>query len=898
MSDASQPQSRPSTRSRSKAPERILLGLAVLLIGVGVLSVPLRRLLTPPDQIGVTGEVLEELQPAERIAVEPGVLDDYNLVIITTDTTRADRLHAYGNRSVSTPTLDRLAREGVLFANAITPSPSTMPSHSSLMTGLYPIHHGVRANGTFKLEDGITTLAEHLGEAGWRTGAVISAFVLDSRFGLDQGFELYHDDLTRGVKLSPHMFRERAAELTNEPALNWLIDHADERFFLWVHYFDPHAAYLPPEPFRENYTQDLYDGEIAYVDSQIGALLAELENLGLGRKTLVVYTSDHGEGLGEHGEQTHSLLTYDPTLRIPLIVHAPERLPQGVVVERQVSSIDVVPTVLSLLGVPPLAGLDGVDLTEPPEPGPRSIYFESIAPMTLHGWAPLMGIRRDDYKYILAPTPELYDLRDDPKERDNLHEEEAEIAAELRDELVVLLGADPLVAAQVTTNLELDPEMRSQLAALGYVHTVSETSEAEARAEFDPKEMIYHWEQVQQGINLRAQGQLDEAIPILEKSVAEVEGDLFARNVLAGAYQMRGEFDRAMELYEGSAEFEPNDEGILLGMAGVQMSRGALEEAEALIRSALELESESASAYLGLGRLALLRRKPEEARALFEQAIEMDPGTSGPTGYVQIGWLELRAHRLEEARQAFREALRIDGLNGPARDGLANVLIAEQKLDEAAQMLAQALRFDPNQPRALASLASLISRGEDQEQAFEVVNRALELSPKSPEAHNALGLIYRRQGQYELAEEHYRKSIEYGPVLDKPHVNLAQLYTRQERHDDAREQFSEALLKNRFNKVALANLGAGHYNEGRPDEAYRFYRRALAIDPDYALVHRNLGALYIVRDQPQLAAHHLGRSLELEPRQPGAEEMRYQISQAEETLRERRAGGSGGSDGS
>ena len=326
----------------------------------------LRHLAPDPSRAGITGRVLEDLVPAEHVEAAPGRLRDWNLIVVTTDTTRADHLHAYGNQSVATPVLDALARDGVLFAEATTPSPATLPAHSSLLTGLYPIHHGARANGTFRLGGEVETLAERLRGAGYRTGAVISAFVLDSRFGLDQGFELYHDDLSAGIKLSPHMFRERAAELTNEPAVRGCASTPTSASSCGCTTSTRTPPISPPEPFRSEYGSDPYDGEIAYADSQIGALLAELDDLGVRDRTLVVYTADHGEGLGEHGEDTHSLLTYDATLHVPLVLSAPAALPRGRVIASPVSLVDVVPTVLSLLGLPREGALDGIDLTQPP----------------------------------------------------------------------------------------------------------------------------------------------------------------------------------------------------------------------------------------------------------------------------------------------------------------------------------------------------------------------------------------------------------------------------------------------------------------------------------------------------------------------------------------------------
>jgi arylsulfatase A-like enzyme/Tfp pilus assembly protein PilF len=874
----------PDKQKGLRRAELFFLVLAVVLVLAGITSILLRWILDDPRHAGITREVLPELEGVNRIHASAGALRGFNLLLITTDTTRADHIGAYGNQSIQTPIIDGLARDGILGANTVTPSPSTVPAHSSLLTGLYPIHHGARANGTFRLEDDITTLAEHLRASGYRTGAVISAFVLDSRFGLDQGFEDYHDDLTRGVQRSPHMFRERPAELANEAALAWLDENGDERFFLWVHYFDPHASYLPPEPFRTRYAEDLYDGEIAYVDAQIGALLSRLEESGVRDRTLVVYTSDHGEGLGEHGEQTHSLLTYDATLRVPLILSAPSALPRGKVLGTQTSLVDVVPTVLALLGEEIPEGLDGRSLLQPPGPEPRPVYFETIATMTLHGWAPLMGVRRADYKYILAPKAELYDLRNDPRELQNLHDRETDWVSALRDTLVEIIGGDPLVAASVEANLALDDEAQRRLESLGYIDATPGTTAVPNQFELDPKEMIHHWENLQRAINLRIQGNLKAALPILEDAVAEVEADIFARGLLAGTYQVRGEHERALAIYQRSAEIEPRDEGIHLGIASVHFARGEALQAEAAIRKALEIAPESAPAHIQLGRLALMQRDEAKALDLFQKAIAMSPGASGAPAYTETGRLHLRAHRLGQARTAFKKAIAIDAFNGAAHDGLANLLIAEGKRKEAARELAIALRFNPVQPRALATLASLLSADGEHQRALSLCQRALELSPKSPWAHTTIGLVHRRLNHLELAEEHYRKAIAYAPHMDEPHINLAQLHERKGNHQDAVKEFQAALVVNRHSRIALANLGAHHYNQGRIDTALRFYRRALRVDPDYALVHKNIGSIYQLKDQPRLAVEHFRRALELDPNQPDVKKLRLALTQVETLL--------------
>ncbi|MHC4318727.1 MAG: tetratricopeptide repeat protein [Planctomycetota bacterium] len=870
----------PDKRRRSRWPERIWLTVAVVLIGGGVALIALNWALRLRPQEVTTHEIQAQLDPVDRIEAQPGDLRGFNVLLITSDTTRADHVGCYGNRGVATPVIDDLARHGTLCATAVTPSPATLPAHASLLTGLYPYRHGARANGTFRLEDRVTTLAERLRDADYRTAAVISAFVLDSRFGLDQGFEVYDDDLTKGIKHSPHMFRERPGELTNEPVTAWLGENGHEPFFLWVHYFDPHAAYLPPEPYRTQYRHALYDGEIAYVDAQVGALMEQLEALGVRDKTLVIFASDHGEGLGEHGEQTHSLLVYDSTLHVPLIFNAPARLPRGKVMHRQTCLVDVVPTVLALLGEEVPDDLDGVSLCQPAPAEPRPVLIETIATMTLHGWAPLVGVRREDYKYILAPTPELYDLQRDPKELDNLHAAEPKIVRAMSDRLGAWLGEDPFLATRRAVDLgslDADDEVLAHLAALGYVGTVRGQRD-DAAPMHDPKDMVPHWERLQHAVHLRIQGKLNEALPIIEACVAEVEGDIFARSVLGSAYLQRGEHDRALEVYRRAVELEPNDETLHLGIAAVHLVRGELEASEQAIERALGIEPQSGPAYVARGRIAMRRQDEDQALRHFEKAIELDPGGTGPGAYNEIGVMHLRARRLAEARAAFRSALEIDALNGGAHTGLANVLIEEGELDEAMRELRMALRFDPNQAGALASLGGLQREQGAHDQALALCERALELSPKFPQAHNNIGLVYRHQGKLDLAEEHYLKAIEYGPYLDAPHINLAQLYIRQDRLDDGMEQFRSALRVNPYCTIALANLGARHFNEHRVGQAFAFYRRALSIDPDYALVHKHIASIYELRDDPGQAAHHLRRSLDLDPDQPGSEQMRHDLA--------------------
>lgn len=826
--------------------------------------------------------VLPELEAAPRMELEPGALKGWNVLLISIDTTRADHLNCYGYPYSKTPTLNDLARHGVLYSRAYTPSPSTLPAHCSLMTGLYPLHHGVRANGTFRLAEEKTTLAEVLGAAGYVTGAAISAFVLDSRFGLDQGFGSYDDDLTVGMKYSPHMFRERAAELTNVPVTRWLREHGHERFFFWVHYFDPHAPYLPPEPYRTNYAQGLYEGEIDYVDEQIGKMLTVLDEIGIRDHTLVIVVSDHGEGLGQHGEQTHSLLVYDSTLHVPMIFSAPLPFPQGRVVHDQACLTDVMPTVLELLGIAGPAGVDGVSLLKRISDVRESICIETLCTMVLHGWAPLLGIRQSDHKFILAPVKELYDLRNDPLEETNVHDERSDIAARLYQELIRLAGtADPYLATAVEQDIEMDSQTRRNLESLGYVFS-RKGKLAEPQSLPDPKEMVYHWERLQKAVNLKLAGRVKEAAAIIEECVQKVPRDVYARQNLADVHSLMGDLDKAMDTLRPALELHPEDTGLKVAMASLHVNKGQIAEAEQYYQEVLEAEPESPEALMGLAYVTHLRGRPDEAIATLERVVALDPGTAGPSAYNQIGLIHLRAGRIDQARQAYEASLRIDALNGSAHDGLANVFLAEDNHDEALKHLDAALRFNPLQLDALATMGGLHRERGAMEAAEAYCRRALDINPKFAIALNNLGLIYRQQDRLDEAEKAYRDAIEASPRLAIPHYNLAQLLLQKGEESEAGAEFLAAVRADPNDTRALVNLATYHYRRDQPAEAARWYRRAVALKPDYALAHKYLGLICASTDHPWASIYHLEQALNHNPDDAEADGLRQVLDKMRE----------------
>ncbi|MGB7296944.1 MAG: sulfatase, partial [Candidatus Aminicenantales bacterium] len=373
--------------------------------------------------------------------IPPDLRESLNIVLFTIDTLRADHLECYGYDRIKTPHINRLAAEGTLFKHVISPTPLTLPAHSSIFTGTYPLFHGVRDNGGFYLDPKHVTLAEMLKDKGYTTGAFVGAFVLDSRWGVDQGFDHYFDnfDLTKYKKISLDTVQRRGDEVLEE-ARSWIGGNDQGKFFAWIHLYDPHTPYDPPEPYKTQYKggpYSLYDGEIAYVDELIGGFLEFLEARNLSGRTLIIFTADHGEMLGEHKESAHGFFIYDAAVRVPLIFHLPGGAAgRGREVSRQVSSVDIMPTVIDLVGAAAPPAVQGESLVpllrERGVKAEPAAYSETFFPRYHYGWSELRSLRQDRFKFIDAPRPELYDVLADPGELRNLINERASLGHEMK----------------------------------------------------------------------------------------------------------------------------------------------------------------------------------------------------------------------------------------------------------------------------------------------------------------------------------------------------------------------------------------------------------------------------------------------------------------------------------
>ena len=421
-----------------------------------------------------------------------------NLVVVTLDTTRADRIGAYRQpAAAATPVFDHLAAEGVLFEQAMSSAPLTLPAHATMFTGGFPPQHGVRDNGGFFLDPGAVTLAERLASRGYRTGAFVGAYVLDSKWGLDQGFEHYADDFDLSkVKALSLGNVHRRADAVVDLALPWLQTVAGQPFFAWLHFYDAHAPYDAPEPFGSRYAGQPYNGEVAFADAQLGRVVEFLEQRHLLNRTIVVVLGDHGESLGEHDEGTHGFFIYETATRVPFLIRAPFSRTTGRRVASLVRTADLMPTILDLLG--PAAG------ESPSGPG-RSLapvmtgdrarleaegYAEAMYPLHHYGWSALKAIRDGRYKLIDAPRPELFDLEQDPGETVNLFDRERDVANRLQRALRAMEAGFERAAAGAAPPAEVDPETRARLASLGYVSSFVATESDAATLRADPKDKI------------------------------------------------------------------------------------------------------------------------------------------------------------------------------------------------------------------------------------------------------------------------------------------------------------------------------------------------------------------------------------------------------------------------
>ena len=500
-------------------------------------------------------------------ALEPGPAalakrsGELNVLFVTIDTLRADRLGCYGYTRAHTPVIDSLAASGVRFENAYSHHPVTLPSHVTLFTGTHAAHHGVDDNGLFRLADEAVTVAETLKGAGFSTGAVISSFVLNSQYGLDQGFDMYDDSLSVGRKQDLGGFEEMTATGVSDRALEWIEQHAQERWFLWLHYYDPHGDFEPPPAYMRAGTKP-YDGEIAYVDAELGRLMAELEKRGLTERTLTIITSDHGESLGEHEELAHGLFLYEATMRVPLIVSLPGAIPAGRVAKQTVSLVDVAPTLLSVLDLTTPERAQGRSLmpllfSDPAEWTETPVIMETMTPWHQYGFSPTSAMVQGNFKFIESPRPELYDLTADPHELTNIIDQNrsrARSMAKQRRELHALYSESSIEGG---SRVEMDDRARDRLKSLGYVFAGPSSDEGFGDAP-DVKDKIQIMKAIKMASELRAAGREKEAFSTLENVLESSPDTRLVLNRLGTWYALKKDFGNGERYFKRLLRLDPD----------------------------------------------------------------------------------------------------------------------------------------------------------------------------------------------------------------------------------------------------------------------------------------------------------------------------------------------------
>jgi choline-sulfatase len=650
-----------------------------------------------------------------------------NVVLITIDTVRADHLGCYGAKDIQTPTLDALAHDGIVFERAISQVPLTWPSHAAILTGLYPFQNGVQDFTGQPLEPRFRSVVQAFQQHGYATGAVVSSFVLDRSWGLARGFDFYDDAFPVAEFANKDLgLVERPAGESVTRALAWLQRNSRRPFFFWLHLYDPHSPYAPPEPYLTQYRRHPYDGEIAYADHELGRLITWLKQNQLYDRTLIVFLSDHGESLGEHGEQEHGFFAYNSTVHIPLIVKPPTGSgfrPSRV--SRTVETVAVAPTLLRLAGIqdeiekqfrsPSLTGRASATEDE--------AYSETFYPFSSFGWSPLHALETSRYQYIDAPKPELYDLIADPDEKNNLAAQQPAILAVLKEKLTIRL-LDHRFTPAADSGSALSPDAVEKLRALGYVAYRSPVSaNALAAGLPDPKDKLWEF-----------------------NSILQAEDALHA-----------GNFATATSLLLQVREKDPAMYVVPFTLGEVAMAQREWEEASLEFKKCLDLNPHFDQAMLGLARALGFQGKTDEAKQSTRQALQYNPQSY--RAWYQLGSLEALTDK-QAAISDYEKAVSIQGNFAPLQRNLGLLQFQQENYAEAEKHLSQAVSLGINDAVLYNDLGISYSRIGRQDKAIESYQHALQLDPNLPQAHLNLGFAYEQLKQNTLAEHEYQRACE------------------------------------------------------------------------------------------------------------------------------------------
>ena len=706
-----------------------------------------------------------------------------NVLLITLDTTRADHIGCYGYAAARTPNLDALAHDGALFESCITPTAYTLPSHSSIMTGLYPPSHGVRINGEAALPDSNVTLAERLAAKGYRTGAFVGAFVLDGRWGLSQGFQHYDDYFKLGQDQRLDLARvRRPGNQVVDAALKWLNEPSSQPFFAWVHLYDAHAPYQPS-----------YDGAISFADSQVARLLKYVRQ----SNTIIIVVADHGEGLGSHGEDEHGYYIYDYAVHVPLIVKVPGI--SGVRVAAQVRTIDIAPTVVDLVaGEKPkdMQGSSLMPLLSGEKEPVRYAYSESMATRLQYGWAALYGLRTNEFKFIDAPRSELYDLKQDPDEKVNRLDSDRRAALQLRAELTRVRAESDRRAPKIE-EANIDQETMRKLASLGYLGGGSSAATSDDKNLADPKDKLHLYDSVGYAAHLISQNDYKKAAQVLEIVLKDDPNIPQAQLLLVSSYRNTGQTQKAKAILDQYLKRDPANMPALMAMAEIFEGEGRADDVLAICRRALAKDSRNARAYEVMADIYMARNDHRDALPLLRKVIEIQPKLTRsknnlaaaligvgelneagqlleniiqqypkfPLAQYHLGLLRERQGRFAEARTAYETEVTNHPKSVAARFNLGNLLLRLGDAGGAEEQMRVLIKEDPAGPRAYLLLARVLLEQPGKLQEVETLAHAGLDRAKEPDL-KALGYflladVYSREGRRRELEDAVRKGQYY-----------------------------------------------------------------------------------------------------------------------------------------
>jgi len=741
-----------------------------------------------------------------------------NVLVITLDTIRADRLGAYGNQQIETPFVDGLAGRGVLFEMCAAPAPLTLPSHTSIFTGTYPVYHGVRDNGDFVVPAGLTTMAELFREKGYRTGAFVGAFVLSARWGLNRGFDTYTEPTGAAAAeiLSMGDVRRRGGAVVDD-ALAWLRQPSSSPFFAWIHLYDPHLPYDPVSPFRERYPDEPYLAEVAYSDAQLARVGAFLESAGLTKRTMVIFAGDHGEGLGDHDEMDHGLFVYRTTVQVPLIIAHPALRSGGIRRPEVVSLVDILPTVADATGIRRPAETQGESLW--PLLGgvgafrERPVYTETYYPRLHFGWSALTSLLERHLQFIDSSEPELYDLVRDPGQKENLLETKPELLAEMKrrlDEVEASLGRNAKAASRAP-----DPETIAKLRSLGYLAGAGGLDWRRGESLPSPRRKVAIY-----NLLIHAQdavGAGDE--PLAEQRIREVigadPGVIDAWTMLGTLCHRQGRAGDAVAALEEALRRRPEDPLVSSALATALLSAGRPEEAQRTLEAAQRIQPGDPRIYFLLGMVAEQEGRDEDAPALYRKALALNP-RSAPA-HVQLGAIALRHGDVAAAERELAAALELDPRVASARFWRGQILEHEGRLEEAAAAYNEELAVSPRDLRTAYALAEAYGRlGRPAEQETALLD-AIDANPAAPTPYLTLAKLYLDRGKrfqqaVGLVEEALKRKP-VGPQLALANFLLADLYNRL--GDDGRSRE----YARRGAAVAKGNQREGKQGEAKPRSA-------------------------------------------------------------------------------